>query len=211
MKIKVFVFISSLLLFVGATTSVVACACCAESGTYMINTGRPDSYELGILKEIRFGDAAELYMTEAGFDMIKGLAPLEKEYNAPNATQDNWQLALKSGFAGKGWRFSITSKGGKSGTLILPMPAQMLSFKVDIHDNTDKGLGPVLYKEFRFKGPIASGTGIFSADLDRSATYFLVFQGRGNGCDNASDYTHWRLEITGKRSSYAFFGDMKVE
>ncbi|MGH9820637.1 MAG: hypothetical protein ACRD43_10750 [Pyrinomonadaceae bacterium] len=207
MKIKIFSACALLvLLFAGSALPIFACACCAESGTYAISTARPNLYELGILKEIQFGDFADLYMTEAGFDMIRGLTPLEKEYNAPEAAPDNWQLALKSGFTGKGWRFSITSKGGKTGTLVLPMPLRMVSFKADIHDNTDKGLGPILYKEFRFKGTVASGAGTFASGLDRTTSYFLVFQGRGNNCDNAEDFTHWRLEIAGKRSSYAFFG-----
>jgi len=36
----------------------------------------------------------------------------------------------------------------------------------------------------------------------------LIFQGRGNRCDNAEDFTHWRLEISGKKTSYAFFGEL---
>ena len=83
----------------------------------------------------------------------------------------------------------------------------MVSFKVDTHenDNAESGLGPVLYKEWRFEGTV-SGTGIFKTGMAPMTKYFLVFQGRGNLCDSAGDFTDWRLEITGKKASYAFYG-----
>jgi hypothetical protein len=112
-----------------------------------------------------------------------------------------------STFTAKTWKFTLKSKGGKTGTLTLPIPTQMVSFKVDIHDgepNTETSL----YKEFRYKGTVSSGTSLFKAGIVRPTTYFLVFQGRGNNCDNASDFTHWRLEITGPKASYAFYGKM---
>ena len=93
--------------------------------------------------------------------------------------------------------------------LTLPLPSQMVNFKVDIHDEPDdRPNGPRLYKEFRFKGNVSGGTGMFRSSVLRPATYFLVFQGRGNGCDNASDFTHWRLEIDGSRAQYAFYGEL---
>ncbi len=88
------------------------------------------------------------------------------------------------------------------------MPSQMVTFKVDIHDEDDRPNGPILYKEFRFKGNVSGGTGIFRSSIARPSTYFLVFQGRGNGCDNASDFTHWRLEVSGPRADYAFYGKL---
>lgn len=194
-----------------ASSSALGCACCAETGTYWINSSRPDAYHVGLLKEMKFGKMADLYMTEAEFDDIRGLDELKREYASQSWTAESGELAITSGFNGKLWRFNLSSKGGKTGTLLLPMPAQMLSFKVDIHDGSDNGMGPSLYKEFRFKGPITGGTGFFKSGIDRSATYFLVFQGRGNNCDNASDFTHWRLEIAGPKAKYAFIGEMNAE
>ncbi|NOT48525.1 MAG: hypothetical protein HOP17_12340 [Acidobacteria bacterium] len=86
----------------------------------------------------------------------------------------------------------------------------MIQYKVDIHDEEDRPNGPNLYKEFRFKGTISSATG-FARSGARGTNYFLVFQGRGNGCDNASDFTHWRLEIDGPKADYAFFGKLDTE
>lgn len=63
----------------------------------------------------------------------------------------------------------------------------------------------MLYKEWRFQGAV-KGDGVFNHGLMAPAKYFLVFQGRGNNCDNAEDFTHWRLEITGRKARYAFYG-----
>jgi hypothetical protein len=37
-----------------------------------------------------------------------------------------------------------------------------------------------------------------------------VFQGRGNSCDGADNFTHWQLKITGKKADYAFYGELGV-
>jgi hypothetical protein len=187
-----------------------ACACCAEPGTYSIWTGKPDSYYLGVIGGIEFEKNAHLYMTEAGFDGIKGLGMIEKEYENGSWVASPGELDLVAVFTRKVWTFTIKTKGGKSGILTLPLPAQMLTFKVDIHDEDDRPNGPLLYKEFRFKGGVSSASGFTRPAFARGTTYFLVFQGRGNGCDNASDFTHWRLEIEGPNTDYAFFGKLKA-
>lgn len=198
-------------LFLLTSSSVFACACCAETGTYSINTAKPDSYHLDLLHQMKFGKTADLYMTEAEFDDIKGLGDLKREYSSTGWTAESGEFILSGALSAKTWRFNLTTKSGTKGSLLLPMPVQMLSFKADIHDDSDKGLGPSLYKEFRFKGSVGSGTGFFKSGIDRGTTYFLVFQGRGNNCDNAEDFTHWRLEISGTKANYAFFGDMNLQ
>jgi len=185
-----------------------ACACCAEPGTYMIWTGKPDDYVSGLLGEMKFDKAAELYMTEAGFDSITGLGDIQKEYESDSWTAEAGGFDLVNEFTKKTWKFTLKTPGGKTGTLSLPMPTQMVQFKVDIHDTKDEGLGVSLYKEFRFKGNVRSGSGFFRPGIVAPTGYFLVFQGRGNGCDNASDFTHWHLEINGKKARYEFNGKM---
>lgn len=185
------------------------CACCAEPGTYMISTGKPQQYQLDLLKEVEFDNAAMLYMTEAGFDAIKGLSSIEKEFDDASWVASPGGLGLVQSFTGKTWNFDIKSPKGKPGRLSLPVPTQMVTYKVDIHDGQGGGNGPLLYKEFRFKGTVTSGTGFFSAGMAKPTTYFLVFQGRGNGCDNAEDFNNWNLEITGPKADYQFFGKLK--
>ena len=186
---------------------VFACACCAEPGEYRISMSKPSDYDLEQIGKMKFDDAAYLFMTEAGFDGIKGLKSIEKDYDSNSWTANPEFFGLTNTFAAKTWKFNFKTATGKPGTLVLPMPTQMLAFQADIHD-TPEGQMISLYKEWRFKGNVQSGNGFFAAGITRPTTYFLVLQGRGNNCANAEDFTHWRLEITGKNADYAFFGKL---
>lgn len=190
--------------------SIFACACCAEPGTYILGTGKPQSYYMDVIRDLEFSKPADLYMTEAGFDMVKGLGPIQKEYESGEWTTES-SFDLAASFTGKLWTFNLKTPKGQKATLVLPIPAQMTTYKVDIHDQEDRPNGPLLYKEFRFKGGLSSAGGFARSGFARGTSYLLVFQGRGNGCDNASDFTHWRLEIEGPRADYAFFGKLNVE
>jgi hypothetical protein len=188
-------------------SEALACACCSEPGTYMIWTGKPDTYNIDMLGEMKFDKAADLFFGNGDFSDLKGLGGLQKDYESGSADEFG-KFDLQNTFASKIWKFNFKTPGGKSGSLTLPMPVQMLHFSVDIHDGSDQGLGPLLYKELRFKGNVSSGTGFFKSSIVKPASYFLVFQGRGRGCDEAGNYSHWRLEITGKNADYAFFGKL---
>jgi hypothetical protein len=195
-------------------TSILAgnafgCACCSEPGTYAIWNGKPQSYEMDILKQIKFEKRASLFMTEAGFDGITGLSSIEKDFfdSSTNAAEGDFDLTHS--FAGRVWTLTFKTVKGKTGTLRLPMPAQMSTFRADIHDGSDQGLGPLLYKEFRFKGTVASGSGFLGKSIVGPTTYFLVFQGRGHACDDVGDFRNWNLEISGKKASYQFYGKLE--
>ena len=203
-------FLFSILIF-PAPADAFACACCAEPGTYSIWTGRPETFHVDLLKEIEFDKHAFLYMTEAGFDSIKGLSMIEKEFDEDSWTASPGGLDLVNTFTGKVWTFRIRSPKGRIATITLPIPQQMVAFKVDIHDDEGRGNGPLLYKEFRFKGTVSSGTGFLSGIVMTPTTYFLVFQGRGNGCDDVSDFRNWNLEVTGKKARFQFFGKLGKE
>jgi hypothetical protein len=198
-KKRILIPVMSLLCLLSFSANILACACCAERGEYAISTSKPDSINLNLLGEMKFGSDAVLYTDAAGLDDLKGLA-------IDTASEDADQFDLVSTFTAKTWKFTVKTKGGKTGILTLPIPTQMVSFRADIHDTTEGEVS--LYKEMRYKGPVGGGTGIFKAGIVKPTTYFLVFQGRGNNCDNASDFTHWRLEITGSKADYAFYGKM---
>lgn len=200
-----FVFVVFGLLF---PSKAFACACCSEPGTYMIWTGKPRDFEMTILGEMKFDKNAAMFMTEAGFDGIKGLSEIEKDMESESWVASPGDFDLVNTFSARTWKFNLKTPTGKSGVLTLPMPVQMLQFKVDTHDEDGRPNGPLLYKEWRFKGNVSTGSGIFKSSIVRPTSYFLVLQGRGNGCDNAEDFTHWRLEITGKNADYAFFGKL---
>ncbi len=209
MMLRQLLILTVSVLFISNTTIAAPfCACCAEPGTYSIWTGKPSEYQLEILKDIRFDKRASLYMTEAGFDSIKGLSAIEKDFDDASWVATPGDFDFLGNFSGKTWTFTFKSPKGKTGVLRLPMPTQMLAFKVDIHDGPDGGNGPLLYKELRFKGTVGSGTGFLTASIVKPTSYFLVFQGRGNGCDTVEDFNNWNLEITGRNARYQMYGDL---
>lgn len=206
---KISLALCVLFLLLALQNNVLACACCAEPGTYSIWTGKPEGYYLDVVNGIKFDRKTYLYMTEAGFEMIKGLSEIEKDYNDKSWVASAGQFDLSGSYAAKSWKLNFKTPTGKTGVLNLPMPAQMLTFKVDIHDGKNGGGGgPLLYKEFRFKGNVGTGSGFFQKGIVKPTSYFLVLKGRGNGCDNSEDFTHWYLEIRGKNAKYEFFGKL---
>src|SRR6266576_2691361 len=190
----IFVAIVTLLL---QPCRVWACACCAHPGEYQINFVKPDELKLGEMKRIRFGKKADLWTGEADAeDAAKGLAHPADTYS------------LSGSLVGNVWKLTFRN-GDESGTLNLALPAKMLRYAADIHDGRTKPgyPEPVLYKEWRFEGEV-NGTGFFKAGIVARTKYVLVFQGRGNRCDGAEDFTHWQLKITGKKADYAFYGEL---
>jgi hypothetical protein len=173
-----------------------ACACCSNEGDYYVNSGRPSEFELSIVRQIRFGRTANLYLTAGEMeDTARGLAHRVESYTLDGSRVGGvWRLAFRD--------------GNKTGTLSLPVPARMTSYTADIHDGqTSAGGGPLLYKEWRFEGRV-SGTGFFRAGMVGPTTYLLVLQGRGNGCQDAGDFKHWRLQVSGRKAAYAFYGEL---
>lgn len=177
-------------------TRVLACACCADPGEYRISFSTPRADQLDLMRRLRFGPTAGLFSTAAG-----------PEENARGLNRAADSYAINGSPFGRLWKLMFRD-GSESGALSLPLPAKLLSYRADIHDGQlGGGGGPLLYKEWRFEGP-ASGTGFFRSGLVAPAKYFLVLQGRGNNCDNAEDFTHWRLEIRGRKAAYAFHGEL---
>jgi hypothetical protein len=198
--------ICALLLSVAAIalpSSAFACACCIDPGYYEISTARPSNYELGYISDIKFDTVANLYQSEAGFDGISGLDQLRKDQEADKP----FDLNVVEEFLSRSWKITVRSTTGHQGTLTLPMPRTMVRFKVDLHDN-EPGTEPGLYKELRFKGIVSKGTGMFAKDVTKATSYFLVFQGRGNGCDSSADFTYWHLELSGPKAHYTLFGKL---
>lgn len=171
------------------------CACCAEQGHYSITTRKPDQYILGELKKLKL-ELPKLY-TDAGYpETIKGIKPLGDSFS------------LDASVAGNLWRFIFKDNQSRSGTLNLAKPLSMVEYMVDQAPLTDgePARMVMLYKEWRFKYNVASGNGIFQSGIAPKTEYFLVLQGKGNVCTSAEQFESWRLEITGTKARYAFFG-----
>lgn len=182
---------------VGFPDHVSACACCTEPGEYRLSYSKPTEYELDVLHLLRFGVTAHLFTTDADLDEDgKGLKDPSETYSISGGISDNiLRLAFRDGL--------------KTGTLNLTLPPKMVSYRADIYP-TAGSIDPKLLKEWRFEGPV-KGTGLFRSGIDGTTKYFLVFQGRGNNCDSETDFSHWRLEIRGKRARYAFYGELQKE
>lgn len=196
----------SFLVIASFSNTALACACCADRGTYSVSTGKLASYELELLKEMKFGSGADLFLTEAGFDDFKGLADVIKEFEQTSSSE----FDVVDTFTGSAWTLNFMTEGEQKGSIVLPRPTQMTSRRIDIPDNSSTSPNVVLYKEWNFNGTVRSGTGFFRRDIVKPTKYTLIFQGHGNNCDNAEDFKNWRLEITGPRADYAFFGKMKA-
>lgn len=175
--------------------NIFACACCADAGTYSISTKKPGSFEFAELEKIKFG-TANLFTNAAYPDNLKGIGSTNENYSLDGSLQSNL------------WKLNFKEEQNKSGTLNLTKPISMVAFIADLHDSKDNELNISLYKEWRFKYRVQSGTGIFQKGIAPATEYFLVLQGRGNACTQAEDFTHWHLEITGKKADYAFYGKL---
>ena len=178
-------------------TTFSSCACCAESGEWFERTGKMETYEIEELRSIEFDKTASTYLTVAGYEDLKGLS---LEYDSFNLSS-----LLKPSLA-----LTLTFKGarGETGSLTLPLPRVATLFGADLHDAPEGSAGPILYKEWRFKG-IVRGSGFFRKGITPGTKYHLILQGRGNNCLSSSDFNNWRLDITGPRASYAFYGSLK--
>ncbi len=145
-----------------------ACACCSEPGIWYERTDAVSSYELSEINRLRFDALAHTYMTEAGEDGLEGIRNPSEEYSMTLVKrQRRWELRFKD-------------KQGHTGTLAFNVPASLVEFAADIHDNQESaGGGPLLYKEWRLTGAV-TGTGIFSKGSTPQTKFRLVFQGRGN-------------------------------
>jgi hypothetical protein len=134
-------------LLIAAALSVLSpqpalgCACCADEGEYRFVADTPISEsERAQLAEMKFAEAARLYLTDAGEDALQGIGSVTDE-NTVSVTIEPRQ-----------WRLTFRSADGGTGTLTLAAPTRMTTFAADLHDREDAPQGPVLYKEWRCPG-----------------------------------------------------------
>lgn len=189
------------------SSNIFACACCAEPGTRHSYTVKTDSFIRDLVKEFKVAEKADLYMTEAGFDGIESIDPIAKEQETTLGMLD---FSSTGTFAGNLWKMTLKSPKGLTATYSISVPLKYSEFKVDIHDQENRPNGPLLYKEIRFDGTLTGATGFAKTGAVRGTKYSLVFQGRGVGCNEVEDFTHWRLDIDGPKAGYAFYGKLST-
>lgn len=196
MKIYPLFLLALFVIGIAFPSNALACACCAEPGFYSIRTAKPSSGEMKELRRLKF-ETAELY-TDAGYpETIKGINPLGENFS------------VESFLGGNIWTFNFKDNNQKTGKLDLAKPLSMVAYMVDLPerergDNTEV----LLYKEWRFKYRVRNVTGIFKSGFAPATEYFLVLQGFGNACTSAEDFTKWRLEISGRKADFSFFGKL---
>ncbi|MDT4898001.1 MAG: hypothetical protein QOH25_3078 [Acidobacteriota bacterium] len=155
------------------------------------------SYEIEELRRVEFGKTASTYLDAAGFEALKGLSLEYDSFDLSTVLSPRLSLTL-----------SFKGERGERGSLVLSLPKVATSFGADLHDAPEGSAGPILYKEWHFKG-VASGSGFFKRGIAPGTKFSLILQGRGNACLSSADFKNWRLDITGLRASYAFYGDLK--
>lgn len=169
---------------------VLPCACCADEGDWFQISQKVDT---GILEEIgrvKFSD-----VTNASRD-------------DDDAVTSDGKFALSRTKDGRHWQLRFAGNKGKGGVLSLPIPLRFVSFAADVHDGQlGGGGGPLLYKEWRFAGPI-TGTGAFQRWQSKGAKFQLVLQGRGNHCTQAEDFKHWILNVENGATKLSFYGSL---
>lgn len=184
------------LLLCSFASTAFACACCAERGHYSIRTAKPSADETKELQKLKF-QTAELY-TDAGYpETIKGISPLNTSFSVAGLLNGN------------AWAFDFKDDKQKAGKLDLTKPLSMVEYMVDLPDANVEG-EVKLYKEWRFEYRVQNATGIFKNGFAPSSEYFLVLQGYGNVCTSAADFTKWRLEISGRKAEFSFFGNLSA-
>lgn len=182
------------LAFVGAT-SAQACACCTQTAWRRVEVEKLDSSKLAEISHVRFAKTAQLMMREADEDTIRGVKDPQEDY----------ELGMER--MKERWVFSFRDKKGRTGMLTLSLPKTISIFEVDPRHGTDKGQGPVLYKEWKLTAN-AVGDGLFRAGTGRDQKMTLVLHGRGNGCTSADDFTHWTLLVHGPTTAFTMYGKL---
>lgn len=203
MKLRILLTVCFLSIFFLFPRSALACACCTESGQYRLSDRELNELEFDLLQKVKFL-SADLFASPE----VVGIF-FDKDEESEGMYDD---FVINGLFARKNWDFKLKNPRGEVGALNLSIPATMTDFAVDTHDESIKVTpftGPVLYKEWRFKGKVKSGTGFFQKGIDSETDYSLVLQGRGHSCTNPEDFTHWRLEVTGANAEYAFWGRLE--
>jgi hypothetical protein len=166
------------------------CACCADEGDWYQTSERIDSGKRQEIERFKYSEATYASRDAEGDAFLDGKFVLSKSTDSRS-----WQLRLSGG-------------PGKTGTMSLPIPLRLVSFGADVHDGKlGGGGGPLLYKEWRFDGPV-TGTGVFKSWQSRGAKFHLILQGRGNHCTQAEDFTHWILYVNRVPVSLSLYGSL---
>jgi hypothetical protein len=172
-----------------------ACACCSNTGQRMVDTKPVDDFAAGVLSDVQFAPAAQLYTGEADVGTLGGIATKSTDFRLAVTKGDGaWEFHFKDGAGGGGLTFAL--------------PKAITRFEVDPREPIpEPGTGPVLYKEWRLTAP-AVGSGIFKGATGGDQRATLILHGRGNSCTDASQFDAWTLVLHGSKATNTLFGSL---
>ena len=191
-----------LILLLGTAGDVLACACCAEKGTWYRGPVRQTDAEATL-----FAKWAE-HVSKG--TLMTGNADIA-EFGLFDPLPSSADLLLSTS-ASAPMRVVVDlrdSSGNSTGSVILNRSLRIRPSRLmtDIGDGKEaQGGGALLYKEVVFIG-IARGTGSLARGIRAGTPFSLVLKGRGNGCHNDSDYSSWSLRI----GTATFFGNLSMK
>jgi hypothetical protein len=187
----------TMMAFIAAAPSALACACCAETAWRYVQIEGLSGKRTAEMDLMRFAKPAKLMASAKEEDRrIKGVAD----------PADNYQVEMTR--AKYGMTFSFQDEKGRTGTIAFPLPNTISIFEVDPRGaEIDKGLGPTLYKEWKVTAH-ATGDGLFKAAVTRNTKITLVLHGRGNACTSADQFTDWTLQVYGPPGKFTLFGKL---
>ncbi|MSP40863.1 MAG: hypothetical protein EXR70_20440 [Deltaproteobacteria bacterium] len=178
------------------SANAYACACCADSGVWQETGAKVSGKDFDAFKDFKFSATARL-IAPNGDDEVKGIG---------RVADYSYKLALVP--SPQRWSLEFTDSRGAKGKLFL-IPLTTTSFATDLFDGSEKGgLGPRLYKEWRFEGQVGADS-LFAQGITNDAKFRLIIQGRGNLCPNPEDFKHWKLQVAGQRAQYTFYGALQ--
>jgi hypothetical protein len=168
--------------------AVAACGCCPEPGEWSQSSRKATAEELAEVGRLNFATEARVYLAAAGLDGVRGITRPSPRYTVRHRRPH------------REWTLELTDDRGARGSLRFVIPDRLEAYSVDLHHG--KQNTTVLYKEWRFAGPVTT-----QGDF-RGAQFRLVLQGRGTACPDADQFKSWVLQVTGGGADYALFGEL---
>lgn len=173
-----------------------ACACCASTAWRNVEIEKLDASKLAEIARVKFARKAVLMLGEADDNGIVGVDDAEEDFTLALTRQKDK------------WVFALADTKGRKGALTLALPKTISIFEVDPRIGKDGEKEPVLYKEWKLNAN-AAGDGIFQKTTGAGQKMTLILHGRGNGCTEANQFSHWTLLVYGPVDTYTFYGALE--
>jgi hypothetical protein len=179
--------------------AALACACCAETAWRYDQTETLKPRHSAEIGQMRFAKEAKLRVGSG-----------EDNSRMKELKEAGENLQLEASRPKERMAFTFRDEKGRTGTLSFQLPNTIAILEVDPRGaQTDTGLGPTLYKEWKLNAH-AAGDGLFKAAVTRNTRITLVLHGRGNACTSADQFTDWTLLVSGPPGKFTLYGKLEA-